>query len=280
MKAIYAIVTHHERPDDAAEAWKDCNVCAIGWSRFGNLKKTRKENLPSDIRTFLKIKKGDLILAYAGANRIAYVGEIIDGKYMHTTRNIVGKSEDEGGFEYSNQYRVNWWDEPFDFSRYDLPPFLLNQLGKRGRTVTPIELQRRSFEEVKRIIMINARSGYLSFEVNEDMIKASIRKYMKRHINSLEKGLKIVKAEKAVSQTDRPDFIARDSSGQAVIIECKGTAHHEDCEQLERYGKNYAKGNARLILVAFKITDECLLSARKSTGIELFECDLKFRKIL
>jgi hypothetical protein len=69
MNLMYAIVTHHERPDDAAEAWKECNVCAIGWARYGNLKKT-KHDLPSNARLFLKIKKGDVILAYAGGKMV------------------------------------------------------------------------------------------------------------------------------------------------------------------------------------------------------------------
>jgi bifunctional DNA-binding transcriptional regulator/antitoxin component of YhaV-PrlF toxin-antitoxin module len=279
MNRIYAIVTHDKLPDDAAEAWKELNICAIGWDRYGNLKKAIPENLPSDVRNFLKIRKGDVILAYARANRISYVGEIVNGRYMHTHRNVVGRDEDYGGFEYPNQYEVKWWDRPYDFSRYDLPPFLYEQLGKKGRTVIPIEFHRRSFDEVKQIIVTNARSGSISYEINEDMIKAGIRKYLNRHLNSLEEGLKIVKSEKPTSKTDRPDFIAKDRLRQTVLIECKGTAYPEDCEQLERYGKNLTKENSRLMLVAFKITDECISIARKNPRMKLFECDLVFNKI-
>jgi hypothetical protein len=76
MNSIYAIKTHHERPDEAVEAWRECEVCAIGFTRYGNLKKAEQEELPSDAKSFLEIKKGDLILAYPGGNRIAYVGSI------------------------------------------------------------------------------------------------------------------------------------------------------------------------------------------------------------
>lgn len=279
MNRIFAIVTHHKRPDDAAEAWKDCNVCAIGWSHFGRLTKAKRQELPSDVRKFLRIGKVDIILAYAGGNRIAYVGEIVNGKYMHTTRNIVGRSDEKGGFDYPNQYAVKWWDRPYDFSRHDLPPFLLKQLGKRGRTVVPIEFHRRSFEEVKKIILTNALSGSLSYEVNEDMIKAGIRKYLRRHLSSLEKGLKIIKSEKSTSRTDRPDFIAMDQRSQMVIIECKGIAYPGDCEQLERYGRNLARENPRLMLIAFKIDGECVKFAKKHPEMELYECDLTFAKI-
>ena len=31
MSDIWAIVTHHEDPDEAAEAWRREGVCAIGW---------------------------------------------------------------------------------------------------------------------------------------------------------------------------------------------------------------------------------------------------------
>jgi RecB family endonuclease NucS len=172
-----------------------------------------------------------------------------------------------------------WLNKPYDFSRYDLPPFLFNQLGKRGRTVVPIRFYRRSFDQVKQIILTNARSGSLSYEVNEDMIKAGLRKYLQRHIDSLEKGLRIVKAEKSTSKTDRPDFIAKDKSEKTVVIECKGNAFPGDCEQLERYGKSLAKENPRLMLIAFRIDDDCIKLARENPRIELFECDLEFIKI-
>jgi len=279
MNAIYAIVTHHERPDEAADAWKDCGVCAIGWARYGNLKKTNQDALPSDVRSFLEIKKGDLILAYAMENRIAFIGEIVDGKYKYTSGNIVGRSEDDGGFEYPNQYKVNWYPEPCDFSRYDFPPFLSKQLGKKGKTVIKIDFERRSFDKVKEIILTTANSRSLSYEWNEEMVKIGIGKYLKRHLDSLEKGLRITKSEKSISKTDRPDFIAEDANGQMVIIECKGTAYPEDCTQLEQYGKNVAKENPRLMLIAFKIANECMKLAKKSSRIELYECDLEFRKI-
>lgn len=218
-------------------------------------------------------------MAYAGGNRIAYVGEIVNGKYRHTTRNIVGQSEERGGFDYPNQYTVKWWDRPYDFSRYDLPPFLHKQLGKRGRTVVRIEFHRRSFEEVKKIIVTNALSGFLSYEVNEDMIKAGIRKYLRHHLSSLEKGLKIIKSERSTSRTDRPDFIAVDRLSQMVIIECKGMACSGDCQQLERYGKNLAKENPRLMLIAFKIDEGCVGFAKRNPKMELYECDLTFAKI-
>ena len=279
MNAIYALTTHDERRDEAAEAWHELNVCAIGFVRFGNLRKAEETDLPSNARNFLKMKKGDLVLAYAGGNRIAYVGEIADGKYMHTTKNIVGLDEDDGGFGYPNQYKVKWYDKPYDFSRKDLPDYLWKQLGIRGRTVVPIKLGRRSFDEVKQIILATARSGSLSYEINEDTVKAGIRKYLRRKMDSLEEGLTIIKSEESTGETDRPDFIAKDRNGKKVVIECKGYAYPSYCEQLERYGKNLARENPRLMLVAFRIDDGCLKEAERNPRMELYECDLKFHKI-
>ena len=279
MNSIYAITTHHERFDDAAEAWEEQGVCAIGFVDSGNLKKARPEDLPSDARKFLGIKKGDLILAYAAGNRIAFVGEIEDGIYRYTKGNVVGLDEDDGGFEYSNQYRVKWYVKPRDFSRKDLPLFLSKQLGKRGRTVVPLNLYKRSFDDVKRIILSSAASDSISYDINEDTVKAGIRKYLGHHLDSLEKGLKITKAERSTGKTDRPDFIAKDSNGETVLIECKGNAYAGDCDQLERYGQNLRKQNPRLMLVAFRIDDGCLDEARKHPRIELYQCELKFQKI-
>jgi hypothetical protein len=278
MNKIYAIVTHHERPDAGAEAWKECNVCAIGFHSDKKLTKMKDAALAADARTFLKMEKGDVILAYTWGNRIAYVGEVVDGKYTYTTENLVGRSEEQGGFGYPHQYKVKWWDKPYDFSRKDLPEFLRDQLGKRGRTVIPIVLGRRSFDQVKQIIITNAESGSLSYDVNEDMIKAGMRKYLRRHLNSLEKGLKITGAEASISESGRPDFIAKDEKGKTVLIECKGFAYPADLEQLERYGKDFAKEKPRLMLVAFKMADECVKLAKKNPKIELFECDLTFSK--
>jgi hypothetical protein len=165
--------------------------------------------LSSEARTFLKIKKGDLVLAYATGNRIASVGEIVDGKYLHRTNNIVGLDKENGGFGYPNQYKVKWFDKPYDFSRKDLPDYLWKQLGQKGRTVVPLKLYRRSFDEVKQIILATARSGSLSYDMNEDTVKAGIQKYLRRHIDSLEKGLKIMKSEERTSKTDQPDFLSQ-----------------------------------------------------------------------
>jgi len=83
MNNIYAIVTHHEYPDEAAEAWKREGVCAIGWSDYGNLLKDRPKLLRYDPsfakerQLFLSIRKGDVILAYSKRNTIAYVGTVV-----------------------------------------------------------------------------------------------------------------------------------------------------------------------------------------------------------
>jgi hypothetical protein len=265
--------------DDAAEAWRECGVCAIGWVRYGNLRKVKQEEMPSEVQQFLKIKKGDLILAYAAGNRIALVGEVEDGKYMHTEKNVIGLDEDDGGFGYPNQYRVRWYDKPHDFSRKDLPSFLTAQLGKRGRTVVPLNLYKRSFDEAKRIILTSAASESLSYDINEDTVKAGIRKYLGHHLDSLENGLKVMKAERSTGKTDRPDFVAKDKKGETVIIECKGNAYAGDCDQLERYGRNLRKQNPRLMLVAFRIDDGCLDEAKKNSRIELYQCDLEFQRI-
>jgi len=92
--------------------------------------------------------------------------------------------------------------------------------------------------------------------------------------------MKITKSEERTTASDQPDFIAQDKEKRKVIIECKGYAVPEDCGQLERYGEGLEKENPRLILVAFKIDDGCLKEARKNPQMELFECDLKFKKIL
>jgi predicted Mrr-cat superfamily restriction endonuclease len=275
MNSIYVITTHHEKPNEAAEAWKKIGICAIGWARYGNLKKPKYE-LTGDAKIFLEIEKGDLVLAYATKNKIALVGEVTS-EYCRNTENLVGKDEGDGGFGYPNQYEVNWFKEPFDFDRKDLPQDLWSQIGKRGRTVVKLELHRRNFEQVKQIILTNPISGGLSEKGREDLIKAGLLKYLKNEINSLEKGLVITDVERQIENKNRPDFIARDINGRKVIIECKGTAEADVIDQIARYRKNYSK-DARILLIAFSISNECK-KALKQENVELIECDLIFKHL-
>jgi hypothetical protein len=110
-------------------------------------------------------------------------------------------------------------------------------------------------------------------------VKAGIRKYLRHHINSLEEGLKITKSEKSTIEADRPDFLAKDKNNRTVLIECKGFAVPEDCRQLERYGQGLRKENPRLILLSFKFDDGCFKEAKNNPQMELFECDLTFKKV-
>ena len=100
MNNVYVIVTYNEKYkepeynlESAAEAWKECGVCAIGWSRSGNLKKVRENKLNKDMQLFLQIEKGDLILAYTGNNTIAYMGEIKDGKLYPVEGKVRGLAQ-------------------------------------------------------------------------------------------------------------------------------------------------------------------------------------------
>jgi len=277
MNSIYVIVTHHKRPNEAAEAWKDNELCAIGFTQYGNLKKAKKGGLTTDPRLFSEIEKGDLILAYAKNNKIALVGEVV-GEYQHTTDNIIGKNEEKGGFGYPNQYKVRWFSDPHDFDRKNLPEDLWKQMGRTGVTVKKLELGKRSFDQVKNIIFTCAISGSLSEIGNEDLIKAGLGKYIKKKINTLEEGLVILESEKQINENDRLDFLARDNNGNDVIIECKGTAYALACDQVEQYAK-YFPEHSRLFLVAFNITHECKKRADKNKRIELYECELTFKKI-
>ena len=40
-RKIFAIVTHHSNPEDAAEAWVENGVAAIGWPGAGDLSKIK-----------------------------------------------------------------------------------------------------------------------------------------------------------------------------------------------------------------------------------------------
>jgi len=289
---ILAITTYHEpgeKPAEAAELWKMLGICAIGWSpvSFCRCRSKRqveqlieKENLTArteEIWAFVNADKGDIVLAYSRDNTIAYVGEI-DGPCRFIDCNVIG--DPKGEFDYPNQRKVRWWDEPHHFSRHDLPNFFANQLGKRGVTVAEINAGSKSLRGFISLIRTCSNSGSNLPGINEDAVKAGLVKYLHFSLDRLEKGLRIKTAEVAIGKEkrSRPDFIAEDKNGRTVLIECKGNAGESTVDQILGYSKEYGK-DARLMIVAFKINESCRLTSREAGNIELVECDLDFHKI-
>lgn len=268
MGYIYVIITHHEEPVEVAEDWRRAGVCAIGYNYDGNIQKRRKDELGAAERTFLEINKGDVILAYAKRNMIAYVGNVIDERKHYSTRNKIGY--------YPNQIRVNWWAEPHHFSRWDLPKALAKQLGIHGKAVTKLNLDGYGFDETIRLIR-DARSGSLLTRPNEDIIKIGLHNLILDHSDWLEKGLTIERAEVQITPGERPDFIGKDKTGRTVLIECKGTATESAYKQIIRYSAAYRKRKPRLFLVAFRFDTDCQKLAKKA-GIKTIKCELKFKR--
>lgn len=296
VRKIFAITTYHEPGEKAAlmaEEWRRLGICAIGWSdanlctcknKNEIVRRLRANNYDirgaEDVWLFIKeISEGDLILAYSRDNTIAYVG-IVKGPCEYNRSNSVG--DPKGEFDYAHQRKVEWWTEPHHFDRHDLPKYIADQLGRRGKTVTEIDPGSKGFDGFVEIVNACANSGSRMPGMNEDTVKAGIVKYLHCSIDRLEKGLRIKHAEIAIGKPKkaRPDFIAEDKTGRIVLIECKATAGESTIEQVKEYEKQYGKGKeVRLIIVAFRINDACRKKAFEAGNIELFECDLDFRKI-
>jgi predicted Mrr-cat superfamily restriction endonuclease len=289
---IFSITTYNDNEfvEEVAEEWKRLGICAIGWASLGRLdkfknekeiiKRLRRRGRPTrnatEIWRFLKdINKGDIIFAYTKDNTIAYIGEVKNGKYEFNEDNVIGEE-----YEYPNQKSVDWWDEPHHFDRHDLPREIAEQFGKRGVIVAKIDVGSRGAKKIIEIVKLCAKSGSKLGLINEDIIKAGLVKFLYRSIDRLELGLKIEKVESVIGKKKRPDFIAKDSKGKTVIIECKGTAGAEAVDQIKSYEKLYGKGfTPRLIIVAYKIDESCRSAARKAKNVELFECDLYFQRL-
>lgn len=294
MSKIFAIITYHEpkEREEAAEAWKIDKVAAIGWSRVGDLRKIHTfEQLsrklspgsrgPKSLWTFLKeVKKGDLILAYATKNVIAYVGEVT-GRYEFETKNNVGINPRKGGFGYSHQKHVKWWMNPHHFSRSSLPKDIAEQLGLQGRTIVELNPGSLGFKGFRGYLESNAKSlTSTSLNLNEDTIKAGIRKHLHSSLPGFENKLKITHAERGVKDHKRPDFQAKDERGNLVLVECKGVADEKAINQVKGYLKSFSKKpGTRALLIAFVTTPKCRDLAKKHK-IELFECNLSFTRVV
>jgi hypothetical protein len=285
MTSIYNIVTHHERPIEAAEAWISEGVCAVGFFDLDAKNIQRKDEIlklvsrhdknithsVNELWKFLQIEKGDIILAYCLNSTVAAVGEII-GDYSYNIKNIVGKDEDDGGFDYPHQKKVKWFETPQYFDKEELPCVISKKLGQRGKTTTKIDYIAENFLKFRELIPSNYKGKF-----NEDSVKAGISKYVIKNLDKLEIGLKISHEEKSINEQNRPDFLAKDKNGTPVIIECKGYADSETIKQIKRYRSNYPKAS-RCFLIATRISEDCKKEATKN-GIEVFEVDLDFNKI-
>jgi RecB family endonuclease NucS len=128
------------------------------------------------------------------------------------------------------------------------------------------------FAQVVAIIKACAVSGSGGSALNEDMIKAGLSNYIKQQLDFLDKGLKIIQSEVQISPESRPDFIAKDSSGRKVLVECKREGTASATDQLLWYNKAYG-GKTRMFLVAFHFDDECMKSAKKR-GIETIQATI------
>jgi hypothetical protein len=284
MHDVYAITTHNkdELTERAAMEWHDCGVCAIGWSKCGNLRKIPERKLKKDPRLryarqlFLEIQPNDVVIAYAKRNIVAYMGKVKDG-YTPNNTNTVGRI-----LGYPNQLLVDWWDEPHHFDRKDLPSWLARQFPiYPGQTIKRFDLGSHGFEGTIKIIEACAVSMSALPEI-ENLAKAGLRKYLYQRMKKLEKGLRPFEQEKSTSEGDRPDFTAVDKNDTPVLVECKGTGREKAIKQLSRYGRDFEKkeGNRkpRLLLVAFNFDDACKKAAR-SQNIQLVECDLSFTSL-
>jgi len=103
-------------PGQKAHNWeeqKNQGIIAIGWKETGNLKEKTPEQIDqlvkanygekaivrsAEIRNFMSIKKGDIIVANKGKNKVVGTGHVT-GEYQYRT-----------GSEYPHTYTVEWTD--------------------------------------------------------------------------------------------------------------------------------------------------------------------------
>lgn len=106
--------------------------------------------------------------------------------------------------------------------------------------------------------------------------ESEYQQYIKDHLNLIEDGLLLEKAEYELA-TGKIDFICRDSSGKAVGLELKyPSAATSDKRQISGYKKDYeektGRTDSRFILVAPKIPENLKLLL-VSDGLEYKEID-------
>ena len=157
---------------------------------------------------------------------------------------------------------------------------IAKQMGIQGRVIFEIDPGHLGFDGFRDFLKDNENSFTdTSLNLNEDTVKAGIRKYLHSNMSAIGNGLRIIHAEHGIEDQKRPDFIAKDASGKTVLIECKGVADEKAISQARGYLKKFKKElGTRAIVVAFRANVNCRKLAQKY-NIELYECDLSFNKV-
>ena len=293
MKLV-KIVTHHENPRRAAEIYLKEGLIAIGYVYKKAVAKKHKERIKEYFRKqrglteqqvgqstsiFLRfrdeIEEGDVVLAYAGSNRIALVGKVV-GPHRFNDKNIVG--DEEGEIGYPNQRRVKWWDKPRNFDRSFLPRKLSEWVARPG-TLSIREYDIKKLQQIlQEIPSEETVTKALEIE-SEDEIKD----YMEKHLEDVENGLTLVKREYMTSSGPM-DFLAKDKQGIDIIVEVKMKADDTTVTQARRYMRSYKRdlkvATVRGIIVAEKFTKRCIddVQELRHLGLDicLFKCKKKF----
>lgn len=291
---LLKIVTHHKNPEKAAELFAEEGVIAVGWADFGNLsrltydqikqkskklwKRTEQESAKdaSQLIMFLnEVKKGDIIFAYKGNNKVALIGEV-SGDYKFNNKNKVGDPKGEIG--YPNQREVKWWNSPQNFDRSLLPKELSEWVSRPGT----ISIREYDFEKLrenlKKIPSEETVSKALEIK-SEDEIK----NYIEKHPGDIEDGLMIVQREYPTS-TGPMDFLAKDKNGIHTIIEVKINADDTTVTQTRRYMRSYMADKkdpkARGVIIAENHTKRCVDDVKElrqlGLDLRLYKCRKKF----
>ena len=248
------IVTHHEKPKTAAEIYYREGIIAIGFvynkkAAFSNPEGVRKyfreegdyseQQVGLYTTTFLnfrdEIGEGDVVFAYAGSNRVALVGEL-KGKFQYDDKNVIGNPN--GEWSYPNQWNVSWWKEPRNFDRAYLPTDLRNWVARPGTLLVREYSLAKLKKSLKDIPSQDIVSKALQIQ-NEKEIKD----YIEDHIDTLEKGLILIKREYRIN-SDSMDFLAKDDQGTPVVIEVKVKATESAISQIRKYMRAYKKDQA------------------------------------
>lgn len=280
---VAVIVTHHESPKKVADILYKEGIVAIGFSKLGNLKGKTKEQMRTLLRKMKfstgelasaigmvtrfrdELKVGDIVLSYAGHNKVALVGKI-KGKYEYNSKNVVGNLRGEIG--YPNQRKVQWREYPRNFHREYLPKDLRDKVALPG-TIHIFDSDVEKLEKALRDIPSEEREELIYEIKNEEEIK----KHLKRKLSTL--GLSNIERE---FQTPRGpvDFFATDK-GKPVLIEVKVTADENTIGQLLKYVGAYESVKKIRDIGAIVVASEFMLGCRMAVraakrNIKLYRC--------
>ncbi|RLG74820.1 MAG: hypothetical protein DRO12_06400 [Thermoprotei archaeon] len=176
------------------------------------------------------------------------------------------------GLSINNRHAPTRW--PSLYKR----AFLIQVSSNKFRLAKPEESSMESSEGVEVSEDITPEFEEVGYSLS---LERDLEDYLSRNLDVVEEGLRLVERQKELPGVGRLDILARDRSGNFVVIELKaGQADERAVGQLQAYMeylREHGYRNVRGILIAASYTPKAVYAAKAVKDIRLARYEVQFK---